>query len=190
MAPALVATPSAASPAQVADEAGAETSAQRVILDEAIRAIDDRLALAVPVAAAKRVSGAAVDDPAREAQAADAFVALVTPAGVPEAQARRFITAQFEASKHVQRALLSQWQARPTTAPVGEPPSLVAQVRPAIDAATAQLAKAYVQGWRSAEADPVAWRAAVTRRLEDPRGRWRWQREAQRIALMPLRQLG
>lgn len=179
----LTASSSAASPM-----AAQESTTQ--IRDAVVRAVDDRLALAIPVAAAKRASGAAVDDPVREAQAADAFVALVTPQGIPEAAAREFIMAQFEASKYVQRALLSQWQSRPATAPVGEPPNLVTQVRPAIDAATSALASAYVRAWRRAGADPKAWRAAVRQALDEPSGRWRWQREAQRLALLPLGRLG
>lgn len=157
---------------------------------ELVVVIEDRLALAVPVAAAKRVSGAPVDDPVRESQAADAFVALVAPRGVPEAEARTFVQAQFEASKGVQRALLQQWAVRPQTVPPGEPPSLVTQIRPAIDAATTRLADAYVQARQVAEANPRAWRAAVAEILRAPAGEWRWQRDSIRTALRPALALG
>lgn len=150
-------------------------------------AMSDRLVLAVPVAAAKRVSGAPVDDPAREAQAAEAFLALVTPFGVPEAEAREFIQAQFEASKSVQRALLQQWSARPDTIPVGDAPNLVTQVRPALDTATQALAAAYVDAWRVARATPRRWEKALDRALVQPFGRWRWERTAFDIARTPLK---
>jgi len=51
------------------------TAARRLVT-----VIEERLALAIPVAAAKRVTGSAIDDPEREAQAADAFVTQVRPA--------------------------------------------------------------------------------------------------------------
>lgn len=149
-------------------------------------AMGDRLALAVPVAAAKRVSGAPVDDPAREAQAAEAFLALVTPFGVPESQARQFIQAQFEASKSVQRALLQQWSTRPDTIPAGDPPNLITQVRPALDTATQTLATAYVDAWRAARATPRRWEKALDRAIVQPFGRWRWERTAFDIARAPL----
>ena len=149
-------------------------------------AMGNRLALAVPVAAAKRVSGAPVADPAREAQAAEAFVALVTPSGVPDAEAREFIQAQFEASKSVQRALLQQWSTRPDTIPVGDPPNLITQVRPALDTATQVLATAYVDAWRVARATPRQWEKSLDRALVQPFGRWRWERAAFDIAGAPL----
>ena len=174
-------TSGASAAASAAGRADSSTVAARRL----VTAVEERLALAVPVAAAKRSTGAAVEDPVREAQAADAFLSLVASAGVPEVEVRSFIQAQFEASKGVQRVLLQQWAARPETVPRGEPPSLVTQIRPAIDAATARLATAYVQARQVAAASPRAWRAAVADLLRAPTGEWRWQRDSLRTALLP-----
>lgn len=165
-----------------ATAAPAPSSAAR----DLVVAVRDRLALAVPVAAAKRASGAAVDDPVREQQAADAFVALLDGHGIPAADARAFITAQFEASKSVQRALLDQWLRRPATAPPGPPPSLVAQVRPAIDQATEALAVAYAAAWEQGRRHPRAWSRSLAAAEADERGRWAWQRRSMELALDPL----
>ena len=151
-----------------------------------VGAVSERLALAIPVAASKRVSGSPVDDPVREAQAAEAFLALVTPQGIPEREAREFIQAQFEGSKFIQRTLLQQWESRPTTAPVGDPPNLATQVRPAIDSATENLAKAFVDAWNFARTHPRAWDRSLARELSPPPGTWRWERVAVRTSLEPL----
>lgn len=179
-------TSGASAAASAAGRADSSTAAARQL----VTAVEERLALAVPVAAAKRSTGAAVDDPVREAQAADAFLSLVASAGVPEVEVRSFIQAQFEASKSVQRALLQQWTARPETVPPGEPPSLVTQIRPAIDAATSRLAEAYLRARAVAAADPDAWRSAIARAMRSPRGEWRWQRDSVRMALRPALALG
>jgi chorismate mutase len=176
--------------ASASASASGSVASPTIAARELVVAMEERLALAVPVAAAKRVSGAAVDDPVRESQAADAFVTLVGPDGVPESEARSFIQAQFEASKGVQRALLQQWAARPDTVPPGEPPNLVTQVRPAIDTATAKLAESYLQAREVAAADPAAWRSAIARQMRSPGGEWRWQRDSVRTALRPTLVLG
>jgi chorismate mutase len=148
-----------------------------------VGAVGERLALAVPVAAAKRASGSPVDDPVREAQAADAFLALVTPQGIPKREAREFIEAQFEGSKFIQRTLLRQWESRPATAPMGDPPNLATQVRPAIDAATENLARAFIKGWQFAQQHPRSWDRSLARELSPPPGTWRWERAAVRMSL-------
>lgn len=149
-------------------------------------AIESRLALAIPVAAAKRVSGAPVEDPVREEQAKSAFLALVTPQGVPEAEATAFIEAQFSASKYVQRTLLRQWEDRPQTVPTGDPPNLVTQVRPALDAATLKLSQVFVDSWKTSQTNPEAWKKSISKSLANAPGRWRWQKTGVRIAAKPL----
>ena len=151
-----------------------------------VGAVSERLALAVPVAASKRASGSPVEDPVREAQAAEAFLALVVPQGIPEREARGFIQAQFEGSKFIQRTLLQQWESRPTTAPVGDPPNLATQVRPAIDSATENLAKTFVDAWNFARQHPRAWDRSLERELSPPPGTWRWERVAVLMSLEPL----
>lgn len=152
-----------------------------------IAAIDGRLALAIPVAAAKRVSGAPVEDPVREEQAKNAFLALVTPQGVPEAEATAFIEAQFSASKYVQRTLLRQWEDRPQTIPASDPPNLVTQVRPALDTATLELSQAFVDAWNASQKHPKAWKKSISKSLENPPGKWRWQKTAVRMAAAPIK---
>jgi chorismate mutase-like protein len=154
--------------------------------DALVGAVSERLALAIPVAASKRASGSPVDDPVREAQAADAFLALVTPRGIPERAAREFIQAQFEGSKFIQRTLLQQWDSRPATAPVSNPPNLATQVRPAIDLATENLARTFVVAWNFARQHPRAWGQSLARELSPPPGTWRWERVAVRMSLEPL----
>lgn len=151
-----------------------------------VAAIESRLALAIPVAAAKRVSGAPVEDPIREEQAKSAFLALVAPQGVPEADATAFIEAQFSASKYVQRTLLRQWEDRPQTIPSSDPPNLVTQVRPALDAATLKLSQVLVDSWKTSQTNPEAWKKSISKSLVNPPGKWRWQKTAVRIAAKPL----
>lgn len=151
-----------------------------------VGAVSERLALAIPVAASKRGSGSPVEDPVREAQAAEAFLALVTPQGIPERAAREFIQAQFEGSKFIQRTLLQQWKSRPATAPVGDPPNLAIQVRPAIDSATENLAMTFVEAWNFANKHPREWNRSLARELSPPPGTWRWERVAVRMSLEPL----
>lgn len=149
-------------------------------------AIESRLALAIPVAAAKRVSGAPVEDPVREEQAKNAFLALVMPQGVPEAEATAFIEAQFSASKYVQRTLLRQWKDRPNTVPQSDPPNLVTEVRPALDAATLKLSQAFVGAWSFSQTKPKAWEKSISTSLANLPGEWHWQKNAVRIATEPL----
>lgn len=151
-----------------------------------VGAVSERLALAIPVAASKRGSGSPVEDPVREAQAAEAFLALVTPQGIPERAAREFIQAQFEGSKFIQRTLLQQWESRPATAPVGDPPNLATQVRPAIDSATENLARTFVEAWNFANKHPREWNRSLARELSPSPGTWRWERVAVRMSLEPL----
>jgi len=151
-----------------------------------VDAVSERLAIAISVAASKRASGSPVDDPVREAQATEAFLALVTPQGIPEREAREFIQAQFEGSKLIQRTLLQQWESRPTTVPVGNPPNLATQVRPAIDAATENLARTFVEAWNLANKHPREWNRSLGRELSPPPGTWRWERVAVRMSLEPL----
>jgi hypothetical protein len=110
----------------------------------------------------------------------------VSPQGIPEREAREFIQAQFEGSKFIQRILLQQWESRPTTAPVGNPPNLATQVRPAIDAATENLAWTFVEAWNLAKKHPREWNRSLARVLSPPPGTWRWERVAVRMSLEPL----
>ena len=158
----------------------------RRIAAELVDAIGERLAIAISVAAAKRVTGAAIDDPVREAQAAQAFIDLVSPAGVSEADARVFIQTQFDASKFIQATLIRQWNERPETIPSGEPPNLVTQVRPALDSITQRLARAYTDAWTLSQKSPLRWFRVISPYQDNPAGMWRWQRLAEQQALSAL----
>lgn len=158
----------------------------RRVAAELVAAINERLAIAISVAAAKRVSGAAIDDPVREAQAAQAFIDLVSPAGVSEADARAFIQSQFDANKFIQATLFRQWSERPETIPSGEPPNLVTQVRPALDSITQRLARAYTDAWTLSQEHPRRWSRVISPYQDNHSGQWRWQRLAEQLALSAL----
>jgi chorismate mutase len=124
----------------------------------------DRLAIADDVAAAKRLSGTAVADPAREQAVIDATVAAALAQGVDPVAAERIMRAQITASKRVQRALLARWRGHPDEAPTTAP-DLARSVRPRLDAVDARLVPAI--GAASAALDDPACGPLV----KDARGR-------------------
>ncbi|MBO0853968.1 MAG: gamma subclass chorismate mutase AroQ [Nocardia sp.] len=73
-----------------------------------------------------------IDDPAREAQVYDTMAAAGTRAGLPAQWIRQVFTSQIEASKTVQRGLLTRWRLDPATEPAPGSADLAA-VRPVID---------------------------------------------------------
>lgn len=117
------------------------------VADRIVQTVVARLGIMADVAHAKFVSGAPIDDPAREAQSIEDFVDSVLPGGVPQRLARSVIVDQFEAGKVVQRALIDAWTSGRLTVPPGPPPDLVTQVRPRIDAANAALATELTELW-------------------------------------------
>ena len=104
----------------------------------------DRLAVMPDVAYAKFVSGAPVDDPVREEQAAAAFVAATSAGGVPADIATGVINDQFTAAKSVQRSLIAQWTDGTRPVPETPPADLTTELRPRIDAATTALANGLI----------------------------------------------
>lgn len=98
---------------------------QIAAVDALLQSVGERLALAEAVAQAKWNSGAAVDDPEREAELL---------ASVPAGLQRDFVRAQIEANKDIQRALLRSYygQGRFPDADLG-------RVRPKITAVTARM---------------------------------------------------
>lgn len=100
-------------------------------------AVEERLALMPLVAAAKRATGAPVEDAAREARVLDAGVASVARAarerGIappPEATTRAFFRAQIERAKDVQRRALAA--AAEGDEAGAAPPDLEDALRPAL----------------------------------------------------------
>ncbi len=98
---------------------------QIAAVDALLQSVGERLALAEPVARAKWNSGAAVDDPEREAE----LLASVPP-GLP----RDFVRAQIEANKDIQRALLRSYFGQGRF-----PDTDLGRIRPKITAITARI---------------------------------------------------
>jgi chorismate mutase len=97
-----------------------------------------RLDVATPVARSKWNSGAAIDDPAREATILNEVAAQAQKIGVDPQWSRRFFQDQFDAGKIVQRELHAQWRAQGLP-PFAAPPDLAREVRPVLDKLTPAL---------------------------------------------------
>ncbi len=110
----------------------------RQTVDQLLRLVDERLAIAPDVAKAKWNSGAPIDAPAREAQILERVVAEATRAGIDEAFAQTFFKHQFEASKVIQHRLHEQWR-QTEQPPFASPPDLAEDIRPQLDQLTPQL---------------------------------------------------
>ncbi|CAM0555545.1 hypothetical protein EHLJMEHL_00703 [Vreelandella titanicae] len=110
----------------------------RQTVDQLLRLVDERLAIAPDVAKAKWNSGAPIDAPAREAQILERVVAEATRAGIDEAFAQTFFKHQFEASKVIQHRLHEQWR-QTEQPPFESPPDLAEDIRPQLDQLTPQL---------------------------------------------------
>jgi chorismate mutase len=116
-----------------------------------------RLLIAQQVALAKWDSGAAVEDPPREAQVIAGAVRDGVSRGLDRTSVSNFFQAQIEANKVIQYSLLADWR-RAGRAPAHAPIDLVATVRPELD---------HVQAALIAElADTMAIRASTTCRAD------------------------
>ncbi|MEM9169568.1 MAG: gamma subclass chorismate mutase AroQ [Pseudomonadota bacterium] len=132
-------------------------------------AVAARLAIMPDVARWKYANDRPVEDLAREEAVTAAFVMRAVEAGLDRTDAERIISAQMDAAKRVQAALIADWSR--DGAVVADPPDLVAALRPRIDAANDQLVAAAVGGCLTATqrsrppsqlaAFPAAWRAAA-----------------------------
>jgi chorismate mutase len=83
---------------------------ERGALTTVIDASAQRLELAREVALAKWDDGAPVEDVARERQVIHAAITAGREAGLPAEFVSRFFSAQIEANKLIQYALLTTWQ--------------------------------------------------------------------------------
>ena len=97
-----------------------------------------RLEVAEAVAAAKYGSPQPIDDPSREAVVMAGAVGRARSARVEPDVARRFVAAQMEANKIVQRGLFARWRNEPRCAPTSRP-DLAREVRPDLDRIDEQL---------------------------------------------------
>lgn len=108
-----------------------------------IDASAQRLSLAKDVALAKWDNGAPVEDLARERHVIDTARAAGRKAGLPAEFVGRFFSAQIEANKVIQYALLMDWQGQ-RKAPPHSAINLAQNVRPQIDRIQAVLISALV----------------------------------------------
>ena len=97
-----------------------------------------RLLIAQQVALAKWDSGAAVEDPPREAQVITGAVRDGVSRGLDPTSVSNFFKAQIEANKVIQYSLLADWR-RAGRAPPQAPIDLVATIRPELDQVQAAL---------------------------------------------------
>ena len=101
-------------------------------VDTLLALVVRRLEVAETVAAAKWSSGRPVEDRAREAAVVAAAAARARRAGIDATFVCRVMAAQIEASKIVQRALLTRWRDDPGSAPTSRPD--LSAVRSTLDA--------------------------------------------------------
>ena len=106
---------------------------------EALRSLlIERLALMEQVTAYKWENDQPIDDPVREANVLKAALARAQAAGLDPAVARRFIVAQMEAAKTVQRHYFALWQGEAVERSEGAA-DLVTELRPRIGDLSADL---------------------------------------------------
>lgn len=101
--------------------------------------MEARLEIARDVAWSKANSGAPVLDVERERVLLAALVKQGEEAGLPKARVERFFSAQIAASREVQTELLAAWAAGTAARPVTPPLDLRTQIRPRLDALSAEL---------------------------------------------------
>ncbi|RLV10332.1 chorismate mutase AroQ, gamma subclass [Streptomyces griseocarneus] len=111
----------------------------------------ERVLTADQVAAAKWVSGRAVEDPARERKVLAELDARSRELGIDRATTQRIFEAQIEASKLVQHHLHGQWRDNPQEAPATAPD--LGRVRDRINGIDAEILAA-VREVQALLADP------------------------------------
>lgn len=116
---------------------------ERRTLNTLIDASAQRLALAREVALVKWDNGAPVEDLVRERQVIRAAIAAGHQKGLPAEFVNRFFSAQIEANKLIQCALLTKWSGQ-GKAPRHPRINLAQTVRPQIDRIQAVLMSALV----------------------------------------------
>lgn len=112
-------------------------AAQPVPLESLVALVDERLATADTVAAAKWGTRGAVEDPPREQVVLDTATREAAPRGLAPHTVAAVFRDQIQASKVVQYGLFEDWTAEPDRAPRA-PPDL-AGVRPVLDGITPRL---------------------------------------------------
>lgn len=141
----------------------AQASAAPDELGRLLSHMQQRLALAEPVALSKWDSGKAVADPSREQQVIAAAERAAGDTQLERPWVAQFFNAQIEANKLLQYDFLHQWQ-RAGKAPGTPRQSLAAEIRPRLDTLQGELiaSLAAFAPWRTAAQCP-AW---VARQLD------------------------
>jgi chorismate mutase len=121
-------------PGNQAQDRGGSAETARAFVELAVQ----RLAVAEAVAAAKYGSPRPIDDPAREAVVMAGAMNRARAVQADPDVARRFVAAQMEANKLVQRGLFAHWRDEPGCAPTRRP-DLAREVRPDLDRIDEQL---------------------------------------------------
>ncbi len=124
---------------------GAEAGDARAQL---VQLIDARLALMPDVARYKWNAKAAIEDLPREQEVLVSLGREAATLGLRADSTERFLRAQIEASKQVQRELFARWEAQ-GVGRFAQVPDLAREIRPQLDALTSRLLRAlaaYQQG--------------------------------------------
>ena len=124
--------------AQAAPDAGPRFVQPATTAVETLRILDARLALMDGVAAAKWQSGAPILDPVREQQVLEQVVRLAGERGLEAASARAVFSLQMQLARDWQIRLHQAWRGQGGPPPGTPVPDLAKQVRPQLDALTAQ----------------------------------------------------
>ncbi|MGW8527293.1 chorismate mutase [Nocardiopsis sp. NPDC055824] len=129
----------------------------------------DRLATALPVAAAKWHSGDPVDSPEREREVLAAAERHASALGVEPEAVAAVVRDQIEENKTVQRSLHARWHADPGGGPGTEPD--LSRVRAELDRLTPELVRALADAGPALRSpDCGADLARSTREVADERG--------------------
>jgi len=131
---------------------GAESGDARAQL---VQLIDARLALMPDVARYKWNAKAAIEDLPREQEVLVTLGREAAALGLPPDNTERFLRAQIEASKQMQRELFERWQAQ-GLGRFAQVPDLAHDIRPQLDALTSRLLRALATYEQSRGASPGA----------------------------------
>lgn len=115
-----------------------------------------RLELAPQIAWTKYTQDLPVYDAERETAALQSVMAQGAARGVPTETTRRFFAAQMEASRRIQWQWIEGWRKNLVPRPVGTVRSLDGDLRPRIDAISAQQVDALARGARPLTLDQIS----------------------------------
>lgn len=136
-----------------------------ISMETLLRLVADRLALMPAVAHHKWTTKTAIEDVAREQQILAGLSVEAAALGVPADWAERFLRAQIEAAKIVQREQFARWE-QSGLGPVGVAPDLGTVTRPRLDSLTRELLRELARVWPAlADSNQAARIARAVQRL-------------------------